>query len=173
MTGDQGAGGVAELVVVRGLPGCGKSTAARAWVALDPANRARINRDDSRAMMHGGPIGPAGERQVSIAHVAAIGALLAAGISVINDDTNLLDEYVQQRLAVAADVGATARVWDMRGVPLDVCLSQNAQRTGDARLPDAAIKAMHAEHVAPALATGKVSAVPLADIGSRDALAVM
>lgn len=36
------------VIVLRGLPGSGKSTWAKEWVAGDPDNRVRINRDDIR-----------------------------------------------------------------------------------------------------------------------------
>ena len=42
---------MSKLVIVRGLPGSGKSTWAKAWVNEDPINRVRLNWDDMRNMM--------------------------------------------------------------------------------------------------------------------------
>ena len=48
------------LVITRGLPGSGKTTYARAWVAEDREHRARVNRDDIRQML-----GDSGERRLT------------------------------------------------------------------------------------------------------------
>lgn len=39
---------MSKIIVTRGLPASGKSTWAKAWVAADPANRVRVNRDAIR-----------------------------------------------------------------------------------------------------------------------------
>jgi predicted kinase len=139
-----------ELLFTCGLPGSGKSTWARAWVAEDPTRRARISRDDTRMALHGGHHGPATEAQVTIATYAAIGALLADGISVIEDGTNLVEEhrFALQLLAVRA--GVRARLVDLTTVPLDLCLSRNAERPAATRVPEEYIQAMHRQYIAGA-----------------------
>lgn len=42
---------MSKLIIMRGLPGSGKSTWAKAWVNEDPINRIRLNWDDMRNMM--------------------------------------------------------------------------------------------------------------------------
>ena len=42
---------MSKLIIMRGLPGSGKSTWAKAWVNEDPINRVRLNWDDMRNMM--------------------------------------------------------------------------------------------------------------------------
>src|SRR5690606_5077486 len=80
-----------QLILTVGLPGSGKSTWAKQWVAEDPARRARVNRDDLRAMLRGQLVW--GDRdleaQVTVAQRATVAALLADGVSVVVDDTNL------------------------------------------------------------------------------------
>jgi predicted kinase len=164
MTMTRQPGAQPELVITRGLPASGKSSYGRDWVSVDPDRRARINRDLARVMLHGGPIGPAGERQVTTATHAAIRALLGEGVNVISDDTNLPDEHYQALADIGQACGARVRVHDLRGVPLAICLHRNAARTGDEHVDPAAIVRMHTEHVLPALAAGDV--VPLAVDGT-------
>lgn len=42
---------IKKLILTRGIPGSGKSTWAKAWVAEDPEHRVRFNWDDMRNMM--------------------------------------------------------------------------------------------------------------------------
>lgn len=42
---------IKKLILTRGIPGSGKSTWAKAWVAEDPEHRVRLNWDDMRNMM--------------------------------------------------------------------------------------------------------------------------
>jgi predicted kinase len=117
------------LVITRGLPGAGKTTRALAWVAEDRAGRARVNRDDLRAMLHDGVWrGSDTEGQVVAARDAVITALLRSGIDVVSDDTNLRTAAVRDlaRLALACDAGFV--VWDMTDVPLDVCIERDGGR---------------------------------------------
>lgn len=141
-----------EFHITRGLPGCGKTYLAREWVAADPGNRARVNRDDTAAMLHGRRgHAPATEHQITIATHAAIAALLAEGISVICDDTNLIDDHVEQLARCAPAPGATVHVIDLRDTPLALCLDRNAQRItqgmGSAFVPEQVIRDMDALHI--------------------------
>ncbi|GIH11799.1 hypothetical protein Rhe02_98660 [Rhizocola hellebori] len=140
----------ADVLITRGLPGCGKTTLARRWVAAAPG-RARISRDDLRAMLHHGPRGEQTEKQVTDAAHAAAKILLRQGISVIFDETNLPEAHYQQLLDLAREEAANPVTVDLRHVPLAVCLRRNASRHGAARVPERIIRAMHAQHVTPTL----------------------
>lgn len=136
-----------ELVYTIGLPASGKSTTARTWVAESPTTRARINRDDTRVMMHGARLGEAGERQITIVTHTAIAALLASDVDVICDDTNLEHSHRAALHAIAARADAEVRVIDLTSVPLAEVLRRNALRTGDDRVPEQWIVDMYALHV--------------------------
>lgn len=93
---------MSELHLTRGIPASGKSTYAKGWVAADPLKRARLNRDDFRAMMFGQRLLTfEQEKAVSAAQQAAAKALLGAGMQVMIDDTNLRDKWVRMWYAYA------------------------------------------------------------------------
>jgi predicted kinase len=120
---------VAELVIYRGLPASGKTTLARAWVAEDPAGRARVNRDDLRQMLREGSwIGPDVEKRVAASRDRLIELHLAAGISVASDDTNLPNGVCRQLAAIGARAGVAVRYVDLTDVPVEVCLERDKAR---------------------------------------------
>jgi predicted kinase len=113
------------LVVTCGLPGSGKTAWARAWVATDPVGRARVNRD---VLFRGWTGNHAQEDAVTVAQRAAVAALLQAGRSVVCDDTNLLNEYVDRSRCFAASAGAAVGVHGLTGVPVETCIARDAAR---------------------------------------------
>lgn len=137
-----------RLVITRGLPGCGKSTYAREWVANDRAHRVRLTRDDFRTMMHGFRLGtPDQERQVTAAQHAAISAVLAMGVAVICDDTNLNPRDVETLRRLAASARAQFVVVDMTDVDVETCVSRDARRAGRRRVGAKVIRTMHSEWI--------------------------
>lgn len=139
-----------RLVITRGLPGCGKTTRARAWVAIDPRTRCRVNRDDLREMFHASRFTGISECEEAVteAQYAAIRTLLQAGRDVVSDDTWLHQELFYRVRRVARSVGAEVEVWDLRGVPLSVCLERNASRVPKIEIvPEAAIVRMHERYI--------------------------
>ncbi|MEO5876815.1 MAG: AAA family ATPase, partial [Streptosporangiaceae bacterium] len=80
---------MATLHITRGLPASGKTTWATAWTAQDRAGRARVNRDDLRAMLDTGEhVRGVTEKRVMAVRDAAILDLLRQGFDVVCDDTN-------------------------------------------------------------------------------------
>lgn len=141
-----------RIVLLRGLPGCGKSTWARAWVAADPAGRVRVCRDDLRAMMRNGVnIDGVTERAVLAARNAIISAAIREGLDVVVDETALPETTVEavRRLAVRCKVRLV--IEDMRGVPLESCIARDAARP--APVGEDIIRGYHAVHLRKA-ATG-------------------
>nr|WP_221374525.1 AAA family ATPase [Actinoplanes polyasparticus] len=143
------------LTVTRGLPGCGKTTYARAWVAESPATRSRSNRDDLGQSLHGRrfygdeALFAVTEDAITTAQHAQILALLNAGRDVICDDINLDEGRLAPMLHLAMRVGAEIQTVDMRDVPLEVVLERNAQRADATDLvPEAVIRDMWERHVA-------------------------
>jgi predicted kinase len=150
---------VTALIITRGLPGSGKTTAARAWVAGDRANRARVNRDDLRAMLDDGEFEKGvTEPRILATRDAAILGLLAKGLNVICDDTNLPQRTARDLARLAKRAAADFYVYDHTHVPLETCLERNAARTDKPAVPEAAIRDMHARYIA-----GRAFPLPLAE----------
>lgn len=136
-----------EMIITRGLPASGKSTAAKKWVEAGAGHRARVGRDPLRLMLHGGYLGTADqERQVTTAQRATMAALLATGVSVIVDDTNLHEHYACELRAIADAAGVVFEVWDFTDVPLEVCIRRDAART-EGRVGAEVIRDMHRKHL--------------------------
>lgn len=146
----------ARLVITVGLPGAGKTTYARQWVAEKPADRSRSNRDDLGALMHGGRfhgepvLSNVTEKAITVAQHAQIRALLEAGRDVICDDTNLNADIVRNLEQIAHEAGADVEIVDMLDVPLETVLARNAQRAGTpAFVPEQVIRSKHERYHGP------------------------
>jgi predicted kinase len=121
---------VSTLTITRGLPGSGKTTYAKTWVSEDVLHRSRLNRDDFREMLHGGPHGydrPL-EQAVTWAHQGAVRCLLAAGRDVICDDMNLQNRQVKEWMKLAKEAGADFEVVDLTNVPVGTCIDRDKSR---------------------------------------------
>ena len=149
------------LHLYRGLPGAGKTTRAVGDVAAATRQGrrvARVNRDVLRDMAHAGCWDPdLTEAAVTVAQHAAIRALLASGWDVVCDDTNLKPDVFDALVTLAAGVGADVNVIDMRHVPVEVCVAQDAGRPATwpavcsgARVTAAVIRGMAERHLGPA-----------------------
>ena len=87
---------MSTLHITRGLPAAGKTTWAKAWTAEAPG-RARVNRDDLRAMIYGrARLEWAEEERVTAVQRDTARALLKAGTDVVCDDMNLRPKYVRE-----------------------------------------------------------------------------
>jgi predicted kinase len=130
------------LTLTRGLPGSGKTT----W-AKQQRGAVRVNRDDLRVMLHGGRTGHGwAEVQVTVAQHAQVDALLRAGVNVICDDTNLRSATVRELAELGFAAGASVKLEDFTGVPVDVCIERDAGRPDP--VGEEAIRSMHARYLA-------------------------
>lgn len=145
---------MAELVVCRGLPGCGKTTHAKAEIVRRPRGSVcRINRDDYRRYVfnttyrrfEGEEIDPL-EDLITVLQHAAIRTALTAGIDVICDDTNLYSEHVVCLMRLAVECGAGWRIQDFTHVPLETCIDRDALRFEAGHVGEAVIRAMYDWH---------------------------
>ncbi|WP_324252205.1 phosphatase domain-containing protein [Mycobacteroides abscessus] len=102
-----------KLTAMRGYPGSGKSTKAKAICAETGA--VRVCRDDLRKMLHDSYFtGKAEcEDQVTTAERAQVHALLKSGVSVVADATHLEPRWLRKWQKMAAQYGADFEVVDI------------------------------------------------------------
>ncbi|QOI67519.1 polynucleotide kinase [Streptomyces phage Beuffert] len=133
-----------ELVINRGIPGSGKSTYAEAWVS-SANGRVRSNRDDIRLSGYGVEFGPPiDEKVVTEIQHAGIRAALSAGVSVIVDDCNIEQKYINVLARIGYDYGAEVSI-NLVDVPVAVALERNRIRKdhGGRFVPENVIVSMH------------------------------
>lgn len=123
---------VAEVVVLVGCSGAGKSSWALRWVRADPdgvRGRGRVNRDDLRASLFGGKgvLSPAQERVITAVSVRSVRELSRAGFSVVVDDTNLRCAFIKPFRTLAAECGVSFRLVVL-DTPTEVCVARDASR---------------------------------------------
>ncbi|MEV8022145.1 AAA family ATPase [Streptomyces sp. NPDC086554] len=153
------------LHFTRGLPASGKTTWARAWTAENRSGRARVNRDDLRAMLDSGEhIKGVTEKRVMAVRDTAILDLLRRGYDVVCDDTNLPQRVARDLARLADRAGAELQVHDFTHVPLDTCLERDAAR--EPSVGEDTIRALHLRFLA-----GKQSPLPMPE-ESREAAPV-
>jgi predicted kinase len=155
---------VTSLIITRGLPGCGKTTYARAWVEADREHRARVNRDDIRRMLdHGEFIKGITEGRVLAARDALILGLLARGLDVICDDTNLPQRTARDLARLAKRGRAEFSVVDMTDVPWKECIERDAARADKKPVGGPVIVDMHTRYL-----NGKSYPLPLPEEPADD-----
>ena len=141
---------VPTLIITVGLPASGKTTRARTWIADNPHQRTRINRDDLRQMMGFAPIGnDAQETAVTDVQRTAVTTLLLAGWDVVVDDTNLHPATRRGWYDLAIDCGANHLVWDLTDVTPETCIERDQQRAaaGQRATGETIITAMHRKYL--------------------------
>ncbi len=122
-----------KVIMMRGLPGSGKSTYAKKLVAEAPNTYKRINRDDLRAMFDNAHFSKGNEKFVKQVRDVLIVKCLEEGKHVIVDDTNLsatnetrVRQLVQEFNKKHNDT-VQVEVVEVN-TPLEECIARDAKR---------------------------------------------
>ena len=126
-------------MILRGLPGSGKSSFARELMKREPGRFTRTNRDDLRNMLHSGVFSRDNEEVVKSLQDHVILSTLRAGQDVIVDNTHLVSQTVKKLHRLAESVGDVTVMEKCFNVDVTECLARNALREGIARVPDKVI----------------------------------
>jgi predicted kinase len=122
-----------KIIMMRGLPGSGKSTYAKKLVSDNPEMYKRINRDDLRMMFDNGHTSDKNEKFIKKVRDLLIVKALEEGKSVIVDDTNLSDTN-EKRFRQLAREFTTKTSEDVKieviqmETPVEECIARDAKR---------------------------------------------
>lgn len=117
---------MSTIYVYRGVPGSGKSTAAREWVAEDPFHRIRINRDDIRYNMFGRRW-DVDEKLVTKFQDASLRQAASEGLDIALDNTNLRSSSVRGYLKIPLASGYDVQYVDFP-ITIEDAIRRDAQR---------------------------------------------
>lgn len=147
-----------RVLVLKGLPGAGKTTWAKQRILDHPGVYKRVNKDDLRAMLDAGRWNAKDEIFVLRVRDLLILAALDAGKDVIVDDTNLHSRHerrirriTQGRTEVEVEVVVFA-------TPLDECIRRDRDRPQP--VGEGVIRQMYAESLAGEAGPGRARRHP-------------
>lgn len=124
------------IKLFKGLPGSGKTTAAKSLT-----DYVRVNRDDIRAML-GVQYSKANEDMVREMKDHLIRQALRSGKNVVCDDTHLQPSARERVHMLAREHGNVHVEETFFDVPPEVCIERLKTRTGQAPVPEKAVKGM-------------------------------
>lgn len=122
-----------KVILLRGLPGSGKSTYAKQIQVEQPGMYKRINRDDMRAMLDDGQLGKSNEKFVLKLRNHLILTALENGKHVIVDDLNLSAknktkiEHIVGEFNKEHNDNVQVEIREVNA-PLTTCLERDAKR---------------------------------------------
>lgn len=164
----------ARLIVTRGISNSGKSTKAKEWLAKDPVNRRRVNRDDLRAASLNIPSYVTEEEAlITRFQREAVRLHLGKGRSVIVDDMHLRAKYVREYYNLAKEMDIKLVVWEFP-IDLHIALERNAARAklGGLEVPEEKLREMYVKFTRK----GELNKLPNFDLvaakSSREAIVV-
>lgn len=134
-----------KVIMLRGLPGSGKSTWAKEFVSRQTVGTwKRTNKDDLRAMIDIGRWSRGNEAFVLAIRDAIVKEALVAGSSVIVDDTNFEGKHESRLRQIAEENGAEFEIKDFE-VSLDTAIERDRKRPNG--VGETVIKSMYYKYI--------------------------
>lgn len=119
---------MAVIHILKGLPGCGKTTLSKELLKSEK-KILRINKDDLRQMAQFGGYNSTSERVIVQAEYDIVDFWVSKGFSVIVDDTNLNPAHSQKYGEIASKYPwCKVEVHDMLDVPVERCIANDNSR---------------------------------------------
>ena len=132
--------------MLKGIPGCGKTTWAKKQQEDYPGRYKRVNKDDLRDMLDNGRWSSSNEKMVLSVRDFIVEQALEDGQHVIVDDTNFHPKHKKRMEEIASehehDVKVEEKFFD---VQLEVALQRNLEREDS--VPPQVIRDMYYKHV--------------------------
>ena len=132
-----------RVVVMRGIPGSGKSTWAKQYL-VDRQGFKRVNMDDLRTMLTNYKFSKANEKLVKHLARLVVVTLVTMGENVCIDNTSITVKHVDDWQELVEGLNPNIRVETREfHTSLDECLLRNTFREGVARIPAHVIVDFH------------------------------
>lgn len=145
-----------KVLILKGLPGSGKTTYALERMKSEPGKWKRINKDSLRQMCDGGDFTRKNENTIVECRDALLKQFLQAGFSVIIDDTNFASKHPKQIELIAQQymdqAGTMVEIEErLIDTPVDECVARDAKRTGHEQVGEKVIRDMYKRYCEPRL----------------------
>lgn len=130
---------MAKLIMMKGLPGSGKTTWAKQQVR--PGVK-RVGKDDLRSMLDCGQWSKKNEKFVHRVQQKIIQMALEEGYDIVVDNTHLKKEHKESLMDMAYFFGTAFECKSFSSVPLETCITHDKDR--DCPVGENVIRAMNA-----------------------------
>lgn len=126
------------LLILQGLPGCGKSTYAKQWQAESPTTRVIVSRD---ALRHSRGVYwiPQQETYITELETFAVNSALDMGYDVCVDATNLSEAYIN-RWRLVAQRHAISIEFKLIEATLEECIERDKNQNREHHVGEAVIR---------------------------------
>lgn len=130
-----------QLIMLKGLPGSGKTTYAKELLAKNP-KMIRVNKDDIRKMIR---YTKDMESLVLAVSRSTVNQALNKGFSVVVDDTNFNPIHEKELEWMATKLGIAFKIVTMH-TSLEECIRRDSLRNEDQRVGEKVIRDMHTKY---------------------------